>query len=164
MSCRLYPIEVIFSEKRSSHELRTAPMKITVNAKQAGQKRALIEPITIEIENLSTAPSLEELIAAIVRHQVTEFNGRRKNLVEFLTPDKIAYQTETGKVAFGDPLDARSADADKAVETATTAFGDGLFAVFVDDREIRELGEVIELSEHSRITFIRLTFLVGSIW
>jgi len=44
------------------------------------------------------------------------------------------------------------------------SYEDGLYAVFYGDDEMSDSNQVIDLSEKKELTFIRLTFLVGSYW
>ena len=141
-------------------------MKITVKAKQMGRKHALLENKIIEIEDIGHSPLLEDLLKAVVKQQVEEFNDKpfEKNLLPFLSKDEIQNQAESGKVGFGSVYNEKKADLAGARETALQAFEDGMFSVFADDVEIRNLKDEVIISESTVITFIRLTFLAGSYW
>ena len=141
-------------------------MKITVKAKQAGRKHALLENTEIEIENIGQTPLLEDFLNAIVKQQVEEYNRKpaEKNLLPFLSKREIQQQSESGKVGFGVIYNENKVDITKAQETARQAFEDGMFSVFADEAEIRSLKDKLELNDSTVITFIRLTFLAGSYW
>ncbi len=141
-------------------------MQITVKAKQAGRKHALIENKIIEIEDIGKTPLLQDLLKAVVKQQVEEYNRKsvEKNLLPFLSKDEIEEKSETGKVGFGSIYNENKADVTKAQETVLQAFEDGMFSVFADDFEVKTLSEEIKLTDSSVITFIRLTFLAGSYW
>jgi len=141
-------------------------MKITIKAKQAGRKHALLENKIIEIEDIGRAPLLEDLLRAVVKQQVEEFNNKpfEKTLLPFLSKDEIQNQAESGKVGFGSIYNEEKADFAEAQETALQAFEDGMFSVFADDVEIRNIKDEVLLNELTVITFIRLTFLAGSYW
>lgn len=141
-------------------------MDITVKVKQAGRKHALLENKTIEIEDIGTNPLLADLLNAVVRQQVEEFNAKphEKNLLPFLSKDEISLSTETGKVGFGSVYNENKADVSKAQETALQSFEDGMFAVFAGENEIQKLNQAVALNDETVITFIRLTFLAGSYW
>lgn len=141
-------------------------MKITVKAKQAGLKRALFEDRQIEIEDIGSAPLLEDLLGAIVRQQVEEYNAKpfEKNLLPVLGKPQIEAGAESGKIGFGSIYNDQKAGLGRARETALQAFEDGMFSVFADDAEIRSLKDAVALDERTVITFIRLTFLAGSYW
>lgn len=85
-------------------------------------------------------------------------------MLPFLAKDEIANQAESGKVGFGAIYSENKVDLTVAQETALQAFEDGMFAVFADETEIQKLDEVVNISETTVFTFIRLTFLAGSYW
>lgn len=141
-------------------------MKITVKVKQAGRKHALLENRQVEIENIGNTPFLKDLLNAVVQNQVEEYNKKatEENLLPFLSKSEISDQAASGKVGFGSIYNENKTDVKKAQETALQAFEDGLFSVFADENEIRNLNEIVEISDSTVITFIRLTFLAGSYW
>lgn len=141
-------------------------MKITVKVKQAGRKHALLENKEIEIEDIGKTPLLRDFLNSVVKNQVEEYNRKNaeENLLPFLSKAEISGQAESGKVGFGSIYNENKADLVKAQETALQAFEDGMFSVFADENEIRNLDEIIELNDSTVITFIRLTFLAGSYW
>jgi hypothetical protein len=142
-------------------------IKIYFSVKQLSKKRAFIQKLPIEIEGQYGEPCLlKELLERIVRQQVTEFNQKRaeKTLFSFFQETEIAQEAETGKVRFGAIYNENQADLEKAIETVLFAFKDGLIAVFIDEVQIEKLEQEIVLQQNTIITFIRLTFLVGSVW
>ena len=141
-------------------------MKLTVKVIQAGQKHPLLENKEIDIGEIGNAPLLKDFLKAVVRQQVEEFNSKidKENLLEFLISNDINESYSTGKVGFGRVSNDKKADLNKAEETALLAFEDGLFSVFVEDKEIVNLDDELNLNEKTEITFIRLTFLAGSYW
>jgi hypothetical protein len=141
-------------------------MQIIIKAKQAGRKHALIENRVIEIENIDNNPTLAELLKAVVKQQVEEYNSKtaEKTLLPFLSKDEISNQAGAGKVGFGTIYSENKADLEKAQETALQAFEDGMFAVFADENELQKLDETVGFTDETVFTFIRLTFLAGSYW
>lgn len=141
-------------------------MKIVIRAKQAGRKHALIENKSLEINDIGTSPTLENLIKAIVKQQVEAYNNKsiEENLLPFLSKDEIEQNAESGKVGFGSIYNENKADLAKAQETALQAFEDGMFAVFADDEELQKLDDIVQLDDSTVIMFIRLTFLAGGYW
>lgn len=141
-------------------------MQIIIKAKQAGRKHALIENRIIEIDDIGNNPTLSNLLKAIVKQQVEEYNSKtaEKNLLPFLSKDEIANQAQDGKIGFGSIYNENKADSEKAQETALQAFEDGMFAVFADEKELQKLDETVCVTDATVFTFIRLTFLAGSYW
>lgn len=141
-------------------------MQITISVKQPGRKHALIDRQSLEVEALSDHPSLRELLVAVVKQQVTAYNNKplEKNLLPFLSAEQIESGVANGKAGFGSIYNENKADLQKAIDTALQAFEDGLFAVFIKEEEIKQLTDKFSLNSDTVITFVRLTFLAGSIW
>lgn len=141
-------------------------MQITISVKQPGRKHALIDRQLLEIAAIADHPFLRELLLAVVEQQVAAYNNKplEQHLLPFLTGTQTESLAATGKVGFGSIYNENKADLQKAQDTALQAFEDGLFAVFADEEEIKKLDDKISLNNHTVITFVRLTFLAGSIW
>ncbi|MBW8687000.1 hypothetical protein [Chitinophaga rhizophila] len=141
-------------------------MDLIVNIKLAGRKHAILEKQRIEIDDIGVKPSVRDLITAVVKQQVITYNSKplEKNMLPFLTTEQIEGQAVSGKVGFGSIYNEQKADLAKAQETALLAFQDGMYVVFADDLELKELSDHFDLTPQTVITFIRLTFLAGSLW
>ncbi|GAA3935257.1 hypothetical protein GO495_14815 [Chitinophaga oryziterrae] len=135
-------------------------MQLTVKAKQLGRKRDLIDKRVIEIEDIGQAPTVAQLINAVVMQQVREFNNRPNEATILPLLD----QEVSGKISFGNVYNDTKADPSAAVKTALLAFQDGLFVIFANEEEYTKSEQVIHLQEDTIVTFIRLTFLAGSYW
>ena len=94
------------------------------------------------------------------------FNDSREDtsLIPFLSAQEIGEQAQEGKITFGDKENRTLADLSVALDTAFLAFTDGLFAVFVDDEEVKALDAHLTITPETVITFIRLTFLAKAPW
>jgi len=144
-------------------------MEIKVCVKQLGKKRPLLKDRVIEIAEIGPVPSLKTLLEAVVEQQVNEYNQKMSESDESGMEKQPALGylpilTDTGKAGFGSIYNQHKADLVKACETALQAFEDGLFAVFLEEEELKDLGQPVALTPQKRITFIRLTFLAGSYW
>ena len=141
-------------------------MQLTVSAKQLGRKHALIDKKQIEIDDIGPNPTVQRLIEAVVEQQVQEYNSKplEKSLLPFMDQESIDDAAGIGKVGFGSIYSEAKADPGAAKRIALQAYTDGLFALFVDNREFTDSKETIFLNPTSIITFIRLTFLAGSYW
>ena len=71
---------------------------------------------------------------------------------------------QAGKVTYGDSMDDRKADAEKAVLNALQCFDDGIVALFADGVRYTRREKQIPLKDQSEVTFVRLTFLAGRMW
>ena len=138
-----------------------------------GQRRPLLSnwrvplPVGGDVGTGNRSTTLRAVVAAVVRREVAAFRERReeRRLMRIFSPVAIQEAAATGKVAPGGPSDAGAADAeldvDGAVVTALQAFQDGLYFVFVDDRQQHDLDAPLLLSPGSRLNFIRLVALAG---
>jgi hypothetical protein len=163
-------------------------MQLYVTQKTAGQrsKKALTETIVdITLPSAVSADTLtvEILLRALVAQQVANFNQAIASQQQRMQQNAAAhgalssvvrtplttvaindYLRTTGKVGFGDKANLTPADLEIATETALQAFTDGLFILFIDEQEVSELNDIITVKDGSRLTFVRLTFLVGSFY
>lgn len=139
-------------------------MNIFVNLKSVGKRKPALEksPYTLP----ESIVSLRQLIEAIVRHEVEQYNrrGPENILLSFLTEAEIADRSIVGKVNFGCLHSDRIANPEKAIPSALQGFEDGLFRVLVGETEVRELDAPLQIHEGDTLTFIRLTFLAGRLW
>ena len=110
--------------------------------------------------------TLRELLTELVKTEVGRYNekGTDRQVIPFLTGEKIEEQAETGKVGFGRIYSDRKADEKKAAENACQCFSDGLVRVFQNEEELTELDAPVRLQEGDCLTLIRLTFLSGRLW
>lgn len=133
-----------------------------VEAKIAGQRRELFSPYELEWPVAKALP-LAHLIEAVVRHEVETFRLRQKQrqLDRVLSPQQVAEGVARGKVDPEGRTTPSEVDADDAVATAIEAFGDGLYFVFVDGKQIDSLDATVHVVPTSTLLFVRLTPLVG---
>ena len=136
--------------------------KINIKLKRLGKRK--INKIDFEIEN--SINNLEDLIREIVKSEVLKFNDKLDNplLVSFLTTKEIEDKSKEGKVSFGENYNQDRAIESEAIENALLSFSDGVFVVFIDDEEIKDLKQNITITEQSEVVFLRLTFLTGRYW
>jgi hypothetical protein len=67
----------------------------------------------------------------------------------------------SGKISFGFKYREVEIDRENAQDVALLAFKDGLFAVFINNDEIKALDENLSLKNNDIVTFIRFTMLTG---
>jgi hypothetical protein len=138
-------------------------MQIHIKLKQAGKRRLILEKQAIEIENIGKTPTLQTLITAVVTQQVAAYNAKtiEEPIINFLTKNQINDAAATGKVGFGAIYNDKKADLNQAIKVAIEAYIDGLFAVAIDDKIVEKLDAIVDLSEKTVVTFLRLTLLIG---
>jgi len=139
-------------------------LKLYVSIKQAGKRKAYITKKELVLNNVPS--NLRELITEIVRINVTAYNNKTPEplLIQYLAPDQIENQAQTGKVGFGDRRNDKQADVNQAIQTAILAFEDGIYRVFSGENEVSSLNDPLVLKEGDLLTFIRLTMLAGRMW
>ncbi|MFK8164209.1 MAG: hypothetical protein AB8H12_17320 [Lewinella sp.] len=135
---------------------------ISIRLKRLGKKRLHTVPVTISDE----VKTLEDLIRSCVAGEVGRFNASRTDptILPFLSPAEIQSQANSGKVGFGDLANTDEVNLEEATSIALQGWKDGLFLVFIDDDEIKDLNAPLSLTEGSNVTFMRMTFLTGTYW
>ena len=86
------------------------------------------------------------------------------DILEKHLESRVIEGAQAGKVSYGEPMDDRKADAEKAVLNALQYFDDGIVALFADGVRYTRREEKIPLKDQSEVTFVRLTFLAGRMW
>ena len=137
-------------------------MHLYINMKQLGKRKNMVDKVAFSYEK---APEdLRELIGETVKICVADYIDRMDRGEAVLSEEQIEDMSQIGKIAFGIVYGEKKPDVQKAIETAVHGFEDGLFRVFLGDRELENLDEKVEFVEGNEITFIRLTMLAGRMW
>lgn len=107
--------------------------------------------------------TLQELLTEIVRAEVAAFHDRQRQrrLLQVLTAEHIRLGVEQGKVDSGGSELDQAVDLESAIAAVLDAFVDGLYFVFVDDRQVEHLTDRVTLQPQSELLFLRLVPLVG---
>ncbi len=141
--------------------------QLTISARAMGKRKPLVPdwqmPWPPE-ETGGEALTLRELITRIVHNEVQAFEKRQeqRKLVRILTEREMESGLEKGRVDSGGRDLHQKVDPDEAVGAALQAFEDGLYLVFLDEEEQRDLDKQIFLRPDSKLTFVRLTMLAGA--
>lgn len=102
-----------------------------------------------------------------MRAEVQTFQLRQeeRRLLHVLEPHQISSAASQGKIIMGGVEPSgfiqQQPDADEAVQTALQAFTDGLYLVFLDGQQLRDLTVHINPQPGSTLLFIRLVALAG---
>lgn len=139
-------------------------MRLAVTVKIIGKRQNTLSRIPVEL--LPSPRTLRELIAGLVEWNIRGLLEKQQQvaLVPYLTAEEVQEQAEIGKVGFGAVYNDGVPDVQQAVDTAILAFEDGLYRVFVCEREIGELDEPLALKEDDEIVLILFTMLAGRLW
>jgi hypothetical protein len=142
---------------------------LTIQVKTFSRKRDLIPPLSLPISSISpdadsATLTLRSFITHVVSLEVREFHQRQeeKNLVRALTEREISDGARLGKIEMGGKeYDDQFVSYDEAIDSAILAFQDGLYFVFIDGVQIKELDDVVHIKQDSQILFLRLVALAG---
>lgn len=139
-------------------------MDVYVRVKAVGKRRDILVPTPYTIPD--GISSLRQLLTAVVQEEVTQYNSKEAEgqLIPFLTQQDMEDQAKSGKVSFGTVYSDKKADPGKAVTNAIRCWKDGLVRVFMNEEELTDLDVPLTVEAGSEFTFLRLTFLSGSIW
>lgn len=139
-------------------------MDIYVRVKAIGKRKDILAPTAYTIPD--GICSLRQLLTAVVQKEVAQYNSKETEvqLIPFLTQQALDNQAKIGKVSFGRIYSDIKADPGKAVANAIGCWEDGLVRVLVNEEEVTDLDAPLTIAEQSVLTFIRLTFLSGTIW
>jgi hypothetical protein len=144
---------------------------VRVSATVTGHRRMGVHEHDLVLALPAGPVTARQLIKASVTAEVTAFQARAEeaSLVRVLTREGLARELATGAVRTGGPQDlADTAAAEPApgavgaaVDAALLAFGDGLFKVFVADRELADDDAPVALADGAQLLFLRLMPLAG---
>lgn len=109
--------------------------------------------LQIEAEGIT----LRDLIALRVRAEVRRYNNERGDRFYGLVQPSDLEQMVNGPAV----RRFRPIDADRQVDVALKAFGDGRFLVLLPDRQAESLDEALDLGEGDEVGFLRMVPLVG---
>lgn len=157
-------------------------MKLCFTVRHPGRKKAFPADRAYFFE--PPPKTLRELLALLVQQELRLFRervdaaSRFENGVEngetfsgVLIRDEAQIREElhqTGRAGFGMTGSCRDVheipDEEEAVRTAVSAFEDGLFRVFGPRGELTELDGPLSVFDGETLTFVRLTFLAGSLF
>jgi len=135
-------------------------MIVFVQQKSLGSKKEELLKKEIDIP-LSETLKLRDFLSQFVQYELNAFNQRLSDSVLLHNLEQIETR---GKISFGDRINTHSLKDGEAISIVLQAFEDGLFAVFQNDHPLEDLEESFSVKEHDVFSFIKLTFLSGSIW
>lgn len=137
-------------------------MILTIESKQFGRKQSRYSSILTLPEGGEGVLTVRQLLHLIVQEEVRAFNQREntRQKPHLLTPELIADGAQRGKVGLVE-RDKQSADAEQAFARAIEAFQDGLYFLFINGQQQKDLDQPIPIANTLHLMFLRLTALVG---
>ncbi|XVL61102.1 hypothetical protein PWP87_04775 [Paenibacillus amylolyticus] len=139
-------------------------MNVWITVKSLGKRKPVLAKQAAELPE--TTHTLRQLIENMVALQLKALQDKKQQaeLLSYLMPDDIEAQGAAGKVGFGAVYNEGVPDLNVAMETAITAYEDGLYKVFLNDEELQELDESLVVKDGDNVVFIRFTMLAGRLW
>lgn len=139
-------------------------MNIYVRVKSVGKRRDILAPTPYTIPD--GISSLRQLLSAVAQKEAALYNSKEAEaqLIPYLTQQELDDQARAGKISLGSIYSDKKADPHKAAANAVACWEDGLVRVFVNEEELTDLDAPLTIGEQAVFTFLRLTFLAGSLW
>lgn len=107
--------------------------------------------------------TLRGLLTHLVAHEIAAYRERqdRVGVLRVLTERELQDAAQTGRVSVAPQERGGDVDLHTATRTALTAFGDGLYYVFLDERQVTDLDAPVPVCPDSTLLIVRLTALAG---
>jgi hypothetical protein len=139
-------------------------VNVWITVKSLGKRKPALAKQAAELPE--TTDTLRQLIKNMVAQQLKDLQDKNNEAewLAYLMPEDIQEQGTAGKVGFGAIYNEGVPDVGGAMDTAVTAYEDGLFKVFLNDEELQALDEPLIINEDDNVVFIRFTMLAGRLW
>jgi hypothetical protein len=111
----------------------------------------------LEIEFKTETVTIRDIISARVMQEVDDYNNKMPEYFNGLIEPSEAERTLNGFKL----RSKKTIDAEKQVYVALSAFQNNGFFVLVDNLQSESLDQQVELRDTTRISFVKLTPLVG---
>ena len=141
---------------------------LTLSARAAGRRRPLVPdwqvPWPPQESSEGEPLTLRSLITRVVNAEVEAFEKRQeqRKLARILTEGEIQAGLEHGRVDPGGRDLLQKINPEQSIAAALQAFEDGIYLVFLDDEEQRDLDKQVFVRPDSKLTFVRLVMLAGA--
>jgi len=141
---------------------------IQVRSRTIGTTQTPLPPVAFDL--LNETLTIRELIAHTVEEQIYELQIQQhidtqavQNILnrQYMTNAEIQAQAKMGAVKMPEPLDIPKIDVSRQIRKATEAFEKGVYVIVIDGEQAEALDQTVMLRPTSKITFLRLTPLVG---
>ena len=126
---------------------------LTIHDESATGETLLALTLNVSVERIT----VRDLIRQRVCHEVEEYNRRKPDMFRGLVQPTNSERTLNG-YRLKQP---RTIDANTQLAKAIDAFAGNQIIVLVDNRQVESLDEEIVLRPDTRVSFLRLTPLVG---
>lgn len=136
-------------------------MTVQIQLKQIKKRGAHITACPYDLNPVPQ--TMRQLITQLVTLGVQEYNARllQKDRTALLTQADMEAMETIGKIGFGIPYGSREAELGESIDAALQGYEDGLFRIFIGDREAEDPDSPLNLQENDIVTIIRLVMLTG---
>jgi tRNA A37 N6-isopentenylltransferase MiaA len=123
--------------------------------------------VLLSFQHLTVAELIQRSVEAQIRelhrqHQMDAQQVRRALERQYLTTSEITEQAQQGAVRFpSKPHTTLQIDTKIETKKALKAFTDGAYIILVNGQQVESLEAEITLNQDTKVTFLRLTPLVG---
>lgn len=141
------------------------PLAVSLSARVTGRRRVAAErPLVLDLPG--GAVPVAQFLEAVVRAEVDAYGSRaqERTFVRVLTGHSLRDELEAGVVRLGGDQAAApmsETDVQAAVAEVLLAFRDGLFKLFLDEREVEVADTAVSVQDGSQALFLRLVPLAG---
>jgi hypothetical protein len=143
--------------------MRLMTVAVRVTATITGHRRRGVREHELTLELAPGEVAARQLITAAVSAEVAAYHARAEEngFLRVLTPDGLRDDLARGAVRFGSQDgEPPAADPRAAADAALLAFADGIFKVFVGEREVVP-DTPVWLEDGASVLFLRLVPLAG---
>ena len=136
-------------------------MTVQIQLKQLKKRGAHITACPYDLNPVPQ--TMRQLITQLVTRGVHEYNARlaQKEKNVLLSREEMEVMETIGKIGFGIPYGSREAELGESIDAALQGYEDGLFRIFIGDREAEDLDSPLNLQENDIVSIIRLVMLTG---
>ena len=126
------------------------------------KKAASLKELAREIIDVPVVKTIQELLMVISTFEYDK-QYRTRHLVA-LKEEEIKAQSNLGRISFERLFNENKDSLEKSVEIMVQDFQDGLFRVYINQKEYTKLTDEISMNFHDEVVFIRLVMLAGRLW
>lgn len=147
-------------------------MKIKINVKSVGARKPSVKADDFALPDGAPLSTVGEFLDAVTETCVAQYKKRQEegDIFKILTQKQIDEKSASGKIGFGVNYGTSSPDLAEARENTRLCYLDGMFALFIDGKEIGglktslPLEAPVDVHEGSEVSFVRLSMLAGLMW
>lgn len=126
----------------------------------AKKKATSLKEIKYESLELEGIQKVKDLFIALTLYEYNKQNIYKRKV---LSLEDISQQAYFGKVTFS-LYNHHDENLFQAIETMFQDFQDGLFKVFINQKEYTDMEANIDLLEENKVIFIQLVMMAGRLW